>query len=97
MIKDFHAQVKTIRPSAKWPMLFQLENSDLFPFKDVAVLDPDLESVFPIRNSIQSRRAISIRILMDPEPDPDPACGVEHILLITSYAELVKPLKLSST
>jgi len=64
LIEDFQAQVKTIRPSAKWAMLFLTWNYRFFNLFGHHFDCPGSGS--------GSRRAISIRIHMDPVPDPYP-------------------------
>jgi len=55
LIKEFQAQVKTIRASTKWSILFLKQNLAFFYFLNVVAsfLDQDPESVFPTRIRIQ--------------------------------------------
>jgi len=48
LIKDFQAQVKTTKPSAKWKFFSNLK-SRIFSVFDVILTVLDLQSVFPIQ------------------------------------------------
>jgi hypothetical protein len=69
LIEDFWAQVKAIRPSAKWSMLFLTCNHRSFSPLDTIlnVLDSDLALYSQYGSG--SRGAILIQIRKDPDPD----------------------------
>jgi len=68
LIADSQAQVKPIRPSAKWSKLLLPKNLSFIFLLDtiLTILDLDPDPYFQYGSG--SRGAISIRIHMDPDP-----------------------------